>query len=244
MKNKKNIVQTEKIIAIIPARGGSKRIPKKNIRSFLGTPIIKHSIDIALKAKIFDEIMVSTDDSEIAKLSASFGANIPFMRSKKNSDDIATLSSVLKEVLLEYAKNGKHFKYFCCIYPTAPLIDFRLLQKSIKILKNGNFDTVLPVVAYSHPIQRALRISKTGELEMINKKFENTRTQDLSKSFYDAGQFFFMKTESFLQKGKIFTNQVKAIELPQLHSQDIDNEDDWMNAEIKYQAIKAKNKKT
>lgn len=225
-------------IAIIPARGGSKRIPKKNIRNFLGKPVIQYSIDAAKKSKIFDEVMVSTDDVKIAKISISSGAIVPFYRSKRNSDDRATMADVIKEVLRFYSKKGVNFQYFACIYAVAPFININILKKSYEMLINHKVDAVIPVIAYSHPIQRALEINKNGKLIMINKKYRKVRTQDLPKRYHDSAQFFFMRTESFLKKKQIFTDNTMAIEVQQQYAQDIDNENDWRNAEIKYQVIK------
>lgn len=226
-----------KTLAIIPARGGSKRIPRKNIKLFQGKPAIFYAIDTAKKSKLFDEIMVSTDDDEIAKISASFGAKVPFVRSKKNSDDDAILSDVISEVLLEYAKIGKTFDYFCCIYPVTPLLNPKFLSKAFKILIKGGFDTVMPIVSFGHPIQRALRFNSNNKLEMIDKNYLNTKTQDLQTTYFDPGQFFFMNTKSFLIKKKIFTDNSQGIVIPALNAQDIDNEEDWRMAEVKYRIL-------
>jgi N-acylneuraminate cytidylyltransferase len=227
----------EKILAIIPARGGSKRIPRKNIRPFLGKPAISYAIDVAVKTNLFNEVMVSTDDNEIAEVSLALGAKVPFMRSAKNSDDKATLTDVIREVLSEYTRIGKTFNSFCCIYPVTPLLDQKLLINAYSILRDGKFDTVIPIISYSHPIQRALRINHSGKLEMINEEYANTRTQDFQKSYYDAGQFFFMNTKSFLDKWAIFTDNTCGIEVPLLSAQDIDNGEDWRIAEVKYRIL-------
>jgi N-acylneuraminate cytidylyltransferase len=165
-------------VAIIAARGGSKRIPRKNIRNFLGFPIIKYSIDAALASGCFCELMVSTDDQEIAAVSKQFGAVVPFLRSAATSDDFATTADVIEEVLQEYKNIGKQFMSFCCIYPTAPFIYPEILKKGHDILSRSNADTVVPVVRFSYPIQRALKI-EDGRLKMIWPENQRARSQDL-----------------------------------------------------------------
>ena len=224
-------------IAIIPARGGSKRIPRKNIKDFLGKPIIAYSIETALKSGLFDEVMVSTDDEEIAEIAKRYGARVPFMRSLKNADDFAGTSDVINEVLLEYKNIGIEFDFFCCIYPTAPFITSKKLRESYVKLKKNKFDSVFPVVKFNYPIQRALKIIK-DKVSMIEPKNLNKRSQDLMPIYHDAGQFYFMKTESFLIKNKLFTENTGAIELSELEVQDIDTKIDWEIAEIKYQLNK------
>jgi pseudaminic acid cytidylyltransferase len=221
-------------LAIIPARGGSKRIPKKNIKPFLNIPVINYSIEAAKKTKIFDEIMVSTDDNEICKIAITAGAKVPFLRSKKNSGDKSTLTEVIKEVLKYYLLKGMKFKYFACIYPVAPLIDPKMLQESLKMLMRRNVDAVIPVIAYSHPIQRALKMNRSGKLLMINGKYKDVVTQDIPVRYHDSGQFFLMRTSSFNKKGMIFTDNVLGIKISERLAQDIDNEDDWYLAEMKY----------
>jgi pseudaminic acid cytidylyltransferase len=147
-------------LAIITARGGSKRIPRKNVKNFLGYPIIKYPIEAAIESKCFDEVMVSTDDKEIALISKKFGAVVPFIRSQSNSGDFSTTADVIEEVLAEYRKRSRSFEYCCCIYPTAPFVTPQLLQKSFRVLKENKADAVLPVVCYSYPIQRALKIER------------------------------------------------------------------------------------
>ena len=222
-----------KNIAIIPARGGSKRIPRKNMKIFLGKPIIAYSIEAAIKSGLFDDVMVSTDDEEIAKIAKKHGAKVPFMRSAKASDDFATTADVLIEVLSEYKNKGTEFEHFCCIYPTAPFVTSEKLQESFLNLKQNNFDAVFPVVKFSYPIQRALKI-KNSKVSMIEPENMQKRSQDLMDAFHDAGQFYFMKTKLFLLNKEIFTDNTGAIELSELEVQDIDNETDWQIAEMKY----------
>jgi len=184
-------------LAIIPARGGSKRIPRKNIKPFLGVPIIKYSIDSAIKANCFDEIMVSTDDREIAEYSISCGAKVPFYRSEKTANDFAIVSDVIREVIDEYKKIDCIFKYICCIYPTAPFIPPERLQEALKLLKKSNADSVLSVVRFSYPIQRALKI-ENGYLKWIWPENYRVRSQDLVPAYHYCGQFFFTTVESYI----------------------------------------------
>ncbi len=227
----------KKTLAIITARGGSKRIPRKNIKNFLGKPIIAYSIETAINSKLFDEIMVSTDDKEIAEISKKYGATIPFMRSKKNSDDFAGTADVIMEVSKEYSKRGLDFDIFCCIYPTAPLISPKKLKEGYDLLIKENFHSVFPVVQFSYPIQRALRF-KNNKVEMIWPENLNARSQDLEKTYHDAGQFYWGFTNEFLKNKNIFTKKSGAIILKETEVQDIDNLEDWKVAEMKYQLKK------
>lgn len=223
-------------IAIITARGGSKRIPGKNIKSFLGKPIIQYSIEAALQSKVFDEVMVSTDDEAIADISKKLGAHVPFFRSKKNSDDHSTTADVIEEVLKDYeSKLSKKFEFFCCLYPTAPFITAKKLQSAFSKLKEKQeAHTVVPVVRFSFPIQRALKLAKDGRVEMANPEHMNTRSQDLDPRFHDCGQFYFGRTQPFLKNKKLFSEFTLPLEMSELEVQDIDNETDWKIAEIKY----------
>ncbi len=232
----------EKYLAIIPARGGSKRIPKKNIKLFLGQPIIKYSIDAAIKSGVFNMIMVSTDDEEIAKISRSYGAEIPFMRSEKTSDDHAMLADVLEEVLKEYKKRSIEFTAFCCILPTAPFIKPNRLVETLRILKEKHADSVIPVVKFSYPIQRALR-AKNGLVEMFWPENYNKRSQDLEQAYHDVGQFYWMKTNSFFKQRRLFAERTSYLEIPEYEAQDIDSQDDWSLAEMKYEILTKKLKR-
>lgn len=224
-------------ICIIPARGGSKRIPKKNIKPFLGKPIISYSIEAAIKSNLFSEVMVSTDDEEIAEIAKKYGAKIPFIRSEKNSNDFATTYDVIKEVLKEYEKNKYKFDNICCIYACAPLVDSDKLKQAYQKLNNKKFDSIFPVIKYSFPIQRALKIHN-DKIELFNSNHLNTRSQDLEDSFHDAGQFYWMKTEKILKKENIITDNCGGIIISELEGQDIDNEIDWKIAELKFKMLK------
>lgn len=227
-------------IAIIPARGGSKRIPHKNIKPFLGYPIIKYSIEAALKSGIFSEVMVSTDDPEIAEISQSYGAAVPFMRSEKNASDTATTFDVIEEVLIQYEKKGQKFQYGTCLYPTAPFANAARLQQFYAALLESDNDCVFPVVKYSYPIQRALTLGSKGQVSMLSPEHLITRSQDLSDTYHDAGQFYCFRSKALLKAKRLWTNQTAAIEVSELESQDIDNLSDWKLAELKYQLFTKK----
>ncbi|WP_338351344.1 pseudaminic acid cytidylyltransferase, partial [Nonlabens tegetincola] len=193
-------------LCIIPARGGSKRIPRKNIKSFLGKPIIAYSIDAALNSKLFDEVMVSTDDEEIAEIAMKYGATVPFYRSEENSNDHATTFDVLKEVIEEYKlRYKKEFKYACCIYPTAPFVTSKRLSESLDTLIKNDFDTVFPIIKFGFPIQRALKLSESGKIEFFNKEHKNTRSQDLESTFHDAVQFYWFNVIQCLEAKTLIT---------------------------------------
>jgi pseudaminic acid cytidylyltransferase len=220
-------------LALIIARGGSKRIPRKNIKSFLGKPIIQYSIDAAKKADCFDEVMVSTEDGQISEMAASMGAIIPFIRSVETSNDYATTADVMAEVLNEYKKLGKEFTYCCCIYPTAPFVTAEKLNTAYQKLISSGAKSVVPVVRFGFPILRSFKIHD-GLVKMNWPEHINTRSQDLPGAFHDCGQFYFIKVEDFLQNKKIFTDVTVPFEMPESEVQDIDNEEDWKVAEIKY----------
>lgn len=223
-------------VAIITARGGSKRISGKNIKDFLGKPIIAYSITAALEAGCFDEVMVSTDSHEIASIAQSFGANIPFLRSAATSDDMSTTADVLMEVLTDYKHQGVEYKYACCIYPTAPFITAQKLHNGYELLIDTGADSVLPVVQFSYPIQRALQI-ENNRLSMIWPENINTRSQDLMPAYHDSGQFYWLNVARFLETRQIFADNSAPIKLPESEVQDIDTEDDWKIAEMKFQIM-------
>lgn len=225
-----------KVLAIITARGGSKRIPRKNIKDFLGKPIIAYSIEAALGSAIFSDVMVSTDDDEIASIAKEYGAQIPFMRSADNANDMAMTAPVVLEVLDSYKKIGKTFDYVCCIYPTAPFINSTKLQDAFTKLKECSADSVIPVVRFGFPIQRALMIN-VDKLEMIEPENLNVRSQDLRASYHDSGQFYFLKVSSFLEHRQLFMPNTAALEIPESEVQDIDTEEDWKVAELKYRIL-------
>ncbi|MEJ8802717.1 pseudaminic acid cytidylyltransferase [Pontibacter sp. H249] len=223
-------------IAIIPARGGSKRIPRKNIRDFLGKPVIAYSIEAALQSGLFEEVMVSTDDAEIAEVAAKYGAKVPFLRSPKTADDFATTAAVLNEVLENYKAEGRVFAIACCLYPTAPLVGKAALVAAHEKLTADNLDTVFPVVKYSYPIWRSLKM-ENGKAVMNWPEHMSSRSQDLPAAYHDAGQFYWFRVDRFLQQQSLFTQNSGAVELDELEVQDIDTLTDWKLAELKYQLL-------
>lgn len=227
----------KKSIAIITARGGSKRIPKKNIKVFCGKPIIQYSVEAAIDSGVFDEVMVSTDDKDIAEISRSLGAKVPFMRSSLTSNDFATTTDVLVEVLTEYKKINQVFDYACCLYPTAPFITPDRLKESMKKLIESKADAVIPVVKYSFPIQRSLVVDG-GKVRFKYKEYENTRSQDLILHYHDSGQFYCFNINRFLKNKKLVSENTLPIIMSELEVQDIDTLEDWLLAEIKYKLLK------
>jgi pseudaminic acid cytidylyltransferase len=225
-------------VAIITARGGSRRIPRKNIRDFLGKPILGYPIAAVMESGCFEEVMVSTDDAEIAEIARRFGASVPFMRSAKTSDDFAATADVLREVLAEFAQRGREFEAACCIYPTAALMTPERLRQGKRTLENdATIDSVAPVLRFGYPIQRALKIENT-RLSMISPEYMNSRSQDLMPAYHDAGQWYWLRTAAFLRTGKIFGDCCAPVILDETEAQDIDNEEDWRLAEMKYQLRK------
>ena len=219
-----------KNIAIIPARGGSKRIPRKNIKPFMGKPMMAYSIETALKSNLFDVVMVSTDDEEIADIARQYGAEVPFMRSEQTANDYATTNDVLKEVIRSYAERGHRFDYMCCVYATAPLVQSDDLAEAFERLKDGGYKSVYPVVEFSYPIWRCLDVSGNGTMSRHWPEYEHSRSQDLPKEYHDSGTFYWYDVRKWT------TNQgdTGAIILPEIKVQDIDNETDWLLAEMKY----------
>lgn len=226
-----------KRIAIIPARGGSKRIPRKNIKKFCGRPIIEYSIEVALASGLFDLVLVSTDDEEIRKIAVEAGAKVPFLRSAENSGDIANTAGVIKEVLLELARMGQEFEQGCCIYPTAPFVTTDKLSESIRLLTEKECATVVPVVPYSFPVQRSLEIEQ-GYVKIISKSCYGLRSQDLKVRYHDCGQFYTFNVSCFCKLGELVTNDTVPMIMKAMEVQDIDNYSDWEIAELKYQIMK------
>ena len=224
------------IIAIITARGGSKRIPQKNIKDFMGKPMLAYAIEAAQQAKIFDEIMVSTDDEEFASIARQFGASVPFMRSDATANDYATTVDVLLEVVDMYKKQGKVFDNVCCLYSTAPFVTPERLKEAYNKLSDC-IDGCFTVVEYSYPIQRSLRINGAGLIEMRYPEHLKSRTQDLEKTYHDAGQFYFMKTAAMEQEKTVWLKRTDPLVLSELEVQDLDTLTDWQLAEMKFDLI-------
>lgn len=220
-------------LCIIPARGGSKRIPRKNIKDFLGKPIIAYSILAALDSGLFDEVMISTDDEEIAEIALNQGVKVPFLRSTETSNDYATTYQVLEEVLLEYEKIGSSFDYVCCIYPCAPFVNGEKLKLAFDTMIKGEFDSLFPTVGFGFPIQRALKLDNQ-KISFFYPEYALSRSQDLEKSYHDTGQFYWTKVSSLLEQKSLITNNTGSIVFSELEVQDIDNETDWKLAELKY----------
>ena len=225
-----------KTLAMITARGGSKRIPRKNIKEFNGKPIIAYSIEAALGSGVFDEVMVSTDDEEIAEIAKNYGAKVPFLRSEKTSNDFATTTDVIEEVLETYKERGEEFDIFCCIYPTAPFITSKRLKDAVEELSKSDADSLIPVVRFSYPPQRAMEVHD-GRLVFRQPENLKKRSQDLEPHFHDAGQFYVVRSESFFKNHGIMVGDILPMELSELEVQDIDNEVDWKLAELKYNLL-------
>lgn len=226
-----------KTLAIIPARGGSKRIERKNIKLFGGVPIIAYSIRAALGSGCFDEVMVSTDDEEIAAVARQYGASVPFMRSEKTSGDYATTADVIREVLGEYAKRGIVFDALACIYATAPFVTAKRLSDAYDILKDGTAQAAFTCVEYSYPVQRGLVIGDNGRIRMKYPEYADSRSQDLQKTYHDAGQFYFTTVKSFEECGSLWGPDTYPVILPETEVQDLDTPTDWKLAEMKFSLL-------
>lgn len=230
-------MQNGKKIAIITARGGSKRIPKKNIKEFCGIPIIAYSIKTAIDSGIFDEVMVSTDSEKIAEISKKYGAIVPFMRSQDTSGDFATTEDVILEVIDKYKKMGKEFEQVCCIYPTAPFVTVDILREASKIMDEKNPAVVIPVVQFSYPPQRCFIIDNSGYAKFKYPEYVNTRSQDLEKQYHDVGQFYIYNVQKLVESNGEIVDDFMPIIISEMQAQDIDNEEDWKLAELKYKYI-------
>lgn len=225
-----------KNLCIIPARGGSKRIPRKNIKPFQGKPIMAYSIEAALKSGLFDEVMVSTDDEEFAEVAKKYGASVPFLRSAATANDYATTVDVLIEVVDTYRKQGKEFDNICCLYSTAPFVTPERLKEAFCKLSD-NVDGCFTVVEYSYPIQRSLKINGSGFVEMTYPEHLKSRTQDLEKIYHDAGQFYFMKTAVMECEKTVWCKRTEPLILSELEVQDLDTLTDWTLAEMKFKLL-------
>jgi len=225
-------------VAIIPARGGSKRIPDKNIRNFHGKPIIAYSIEAARETGLFDEIIVSTDDEAIAETAKAWGASVPFVRPASIADDHAPIIAVLKSAVEWYTNEGKLIDYLCCVYATAPFVTGDALKEGLQILEGStNAGTAMSVAKFTYPIQRALEVARDGCLEMINKEHLLTRSQDLPEAYMDAAQFMWCKPTAVMAAEKsLLEHGVAPVVIPTSRVQDIDTLEDWDRAEILYRA--------
>lgn len=222
-------------LAIIPARGGSKRIPRKNVKDFLGKPIIAYSIETALGCELFEEVMVSTEDKEIADIAKQYGASVPFFRSEENASDYATTVEVLVEVIDDFSKEKKAFENICCIYPTAPFVSVEDLKEGFKLLKSA--DSALPVVEFDFPIMRAFQKDDNHDINYVWPEHEFTRSQDLDTYYHDAGQWYWIKCQILKKYKSLITPNTKALKKRRITVQDIDTAEDWRIAELKYSLL-------
>lgn len=225
-----------KNLCIIPARGGSKRIPRKNIKHFMGKPIMAYSIEAALNSELFDEVMVSTDDEEFADVAKKYGASVPFLRSEATANDYATTVDVLLEVIETYKQQGMVFDTICCLYSTAPFVTSERLKEACSKLSDI-IDACFTMVEYSYPIQRSLRINEDGQVEMKYPEHLKSRTQDLEKVYHDAGQFYFVKTKTLIEEKTVWCKYTAPLVLSELEVQDLDTLTDWQLAEMKYKLL-------
>ena len=225
-----------KNLCVIPARGGSKRIPRKNIKPFMGKPIVAYSIDAALRSGLFEEVMVSTDDEEIAMIAREHGAQVPFMRDAETANDYASTADVILEVLDMYEKRGRVFDTICCVYSTAPFVTpARLSEAYLKL--TGGIDSVFTCVAYSYPVQRGLHIVD-GKIRMLYPEYASSRSQDLEKIYHDAGQFYIARTTSFIAEKTFWGKNTVGLVLQELEVQDLDTLADWKLAELQYELLR------
>ncbi len=223
-------------VAIITARGGSKRIPRKNIKPFLGRPILEYSIEAALRAGVFQEVMVSTDDEEIAGIAQKAGATVPFLRSEQTANDFATTAEVVEEVLVSYERMGKVFDTACCIYPTAPFVTADTLRTAMRLLEQERADGVIPVVRFSFPPQRCVVI-REGRLTPKWPENMGKRSQDLEPFYHDCGQFYCLNVQSFRRQRVIWMENIVPLVQDEINVQDIDTMEDWEIAELKYRLL-------
>ena len=221
-------------IAIIPARGGSKRIPRKNVKLFHGLPVIAYAIEVAKQSEIFDEVFVSTDDSEIAEIARDYGAKVPWLRPKQLANDFATTLEVIQDAANKLDVNSDEFNSICCIYPATPLLKPEFLKQGLKVLMDGDWDYVISASPVSDPPERLLSLGKSNEILMHFPEYEMTRTQDVPPTFYDAGQFYWGKKISWESARPIFTSKSTILELPKEIAIDVDTLADWHYAEYVY----------
>lgn len=228
-------------VAIIPARGGSKRIPGKNVKPFVGKPIIAWSIEAAIAAGIFDRIIVTTDSEEIARVAGKYGAETPFVRPPELSDDHTPTAPVIAHCLEWLAAQGTPAQYGCCIYATAPFLRAEYVRQGFELMVNRQVSSVFSVTTFPFPIFRALRLAKDGHLTMFWPEHELTRSNDLPEAFHDAGQFYWLESETFLQTRRVYGQDALPVILPRYLVQDIDTPEDWLTAEYMFRALQQHN---
>jgi len=225
-------------LCVIPARGGSKRIPRKNIKNFNGKPMVAYSIDAALESNCFDRVIVSTDDQEIANLSKSYGAEVPFMRPKELADDYAGTLPVIKQAIEWFDNNDQSPIEVCCLYATAPFVQVKSLQKAYQQMHNSGAEYCFAATSYPFPIQRAIKVTANNRVEMFQADQFTQRSQDLEEAFHDAGQFYWGSPEAFRALKPIFSEISSPYLLPRHLVQDIDTAEDWLRAELMFQVLK------
>ena len=226
-------------VAIIPARGGSKRIPRKNVKEFGGKPMIAWSIEAAKASGCFDQIIVSTDDEDIARVAGEWGAEVPFMRPAKLSDDFTGTLPVIRHAVEWLTQNGTPVEYACCLYATAPFVSAKDLQEGLQLIKSTDSSYAFSVTSYAFPIQRAIRITENGRVAMFNPGHFQTRSQDLEEAWHDAGQFYWGTAEAWREERPIFSEDSVPVTLPRYRVQDIDTPEDWARAEWLFRAMQA-----
>jgi pseudaminic acid cytidylyltransferase len=224
-------------LAVIPARGGSKRIPRKNIKPFAGKPMIAWSIEAAHASGCFDRIIVSTDDAEIADVARAYGAEVPFMRPPELSDDHIGTIPVVAHAVRWMAQQVGPVECACCLYATAPFVQSKDLRLALNVLQRSGAQYAFSVTSYAFPIQRAIRIRADDRVEMLNPEHFNTRSQDLEEVFHDAGQFYWGLSNAWLNHLPIFSHDSVPVRLPRERVQDIDNSEDWRVAELKFKLM-------
>jgi len=227
-------------ICIIPARGGSKRIVKKNIKLFAGKPMIAWSIEVALNAKCFDRIIVSTDCAEIAEVSLKYGAEVPFIRDTGISGDYTPVYDVVKDVILRLDDGGSSFDKICCLYATAPLLHERYITEGLEMLDSPKCSYAFGVARFDYPIQRALKKNQLGNIQMFIPENFLSRSQDLESAYHDSGQFYWASKSEWLTQPFTFNEQSKGVDIPAEYVQDIDTPEDWAVAEYKFNLLKTK----
>jgi N-acylneuraminate cytidylyltransferase len=226
-------------VAVIPARGGSKRIPRKNIKDFCGKPMIAWSIEAALNSHCFERIIVSTDNDEIAAVALDYGAEVPFMRPESLSDDYVGTTAVVSHAVRWLIEHGEKPENVCCLYATAPFVRSIDLQRGLEMLQDQNCDYAFSVTSFAFPIQRAIRITQEQRVEMFQPEHFTTRSQDLEEAYHDAGQFYWGITQAWLDEKPLFSNHSAPVILPRYRVQDIDTQEDWQRAEWLFKVLMA-----
>ena len=225
-------------LCVIPARGGSKRIPRKNIKEFFGQPIISYSIKVAIASKLFDRVIVSTDDAEISKVAKSFGAEVPFLRPRELSDDYVGTIPVIKHAIEWFDSIGQPPSEVCCIYAAAPFVQVDAVRNAYKQMRHENVDYCFSITSFAFPIQRALKLTPEKRINMFYPDFFEKRSQDLVEAYHDAGQFYWGKAEAFKLQQPLFSSAASPYILPRHLVQDIDTKEDWKRAELMFQVLK------